>query len=329
MGLGSKMSLYLILLLYIPLFLLAFKNSNERLLKIVFFIILLLFIYFHINSGPDHVTYEWAYRAELFSVPFEPIYTLLMGFGKLFNLDYISFLFFFRTFSLLVFMYAALKLNKEQFILLMGLYIPIMILTFELNLLRQALAFHFCLVALVFYMDNKNKLSYLFAVMAVLSHVSSIAFFLIYLVKMSKRNIYIGIILLFVFLFGQFYLQDKINSYDALNAFNLRFDVNSLQVLVLLILPFLFFGFKNIKASKAYYIVITVLSLYPIMIRMYPIAVLLLLPIVTSIKLKPKGISLIIFISISLILAYVKTNLLIQADIKAINSGEYISGYIK
>lgn len=323
------MSLYLILLLYIPLFLLSFKDVNELLLKRLFFIILIAFVFSHINSGPDHITYEWAYKAELFSVPFEPVYTLLMGLGKFFNLDYIGFLFIFRAFSLFLFMYAAVKLNKEQFILLMGLYIPIMMLTFELNLLRQSLAFHFCLVALVFYMEKKNKLSYFFAIIAILSHVSSIVFFLVYLTRFSKRNIFICIFLSLIFLFGQIYFQDKINSYNSLNVFNMRFGVTIIQPLVLIILPFLFFCFRSVLSSKIYYIAITLLSLYPILIRMYPLAILLLLPIVSCIKVKPKQLGVIAFLSISLIMAYAKTNLLIQADINAINSGEYSSGYIK
>ncbi|HIF9447285.1 TPA: EpsG family protein [Photobacterium damselae] len=323
------MSLYYLLILYIPLILLAVSKQYISIIKFIFLVLFFIFVYLHIDSGPDHIVYKWTYNQPLFSVSFEPLYLLCVSLGKLLNLDYINFLYLFRFISLSVFSYAVYLLDKKRFVLLMGLYIPIMMITFELNLLRQGLSFHFEIIAICFYIKGKNKLSFLFLFFAILSHISAVLMIFLYIKKLTKFNLFLIVLIIAILFYNINYIMFKLDAYSDNNSFLIRINSSNLQVVLLIILPFLFFKFNGDIRYKIYYILLTMMTVVSIFVRLYPMAILMLLPMTLSSRMKPKWASLFLFLLISLIIAVGKTYLLIDADQKAIYDGVYSSGYIK
>lgn len=325
------MTLYLVLLLYIPLILLSIcSEKDEGMLKGAFLYILLFFIFFHIDAGPDHHVYQWAYYEPPFSIPFEPVFGLLLATAKLFGLDYIEFLVALRLISFILFAYACLKLDKTKFIFLMGLYIPISFITFELNLLRQSLSLHFGLVAVCLYLKNRDKTSYAFMILAVMSHLSAIVMTLIYLNKIkAKVLVLLGMAGLMILMLALPAIISKVNDYQALGALNIRLDVATLQLIVLMILPFVFFKTQGGLLPTLLYVALCFMTFIPVLIRLYPIALLILLPSIAMAKGNKKMTTLCLFVCISFFMTIGKTYLLLQADQHAIQEGTYQHGYTK
>ncbi|MGY3910180.1 EpsG family protein [Aeromonas piscicola] len=325
------MTLYLVLLLYIPLLLLSIcSEKDEKILKGAFLYIFLFFIFYHIDAGPDHHVYEWAYYEPPFSIPFEPVFGLLLATSKVFGLDYIEFLIALRLISFILFAYACLKLDKTKFIFLMGLYIPISFITFELNLLRQSLSLHFGLVAVCAYLKNRNKTSYVFMTLAVMSHLSAIVMALIYLNKIRvKVLVLLGMVGIMILMLALPAIISKINDYQALGALNIRMDVATLQLVVLMILPFLFFKTQGNIVPTLLYLTLCCMTFIPVLIRLYPIALLILLPSIAIAKGNKNMTTLFLFVSLSFFMTIGKTYLLLQADQNAIQEGMYQHGYTK
>ncbi|MNJ15453.1 hypothetical protein D3C77_97010 [compost metagenome] len=325
------MTLYLVLLLYIPLLLIAIcPEKDDKVLKGLFSLLFLIFIFYHLDAGPDHLIYEWAYNEPLFSVPFEPLFSSCIAISKLFGLDYIEFLIAFRCFSFLVFAYAIFNLDKAKFIFFMGLYIPISFITFELNLLRQSLSLHLGLSAACAYMSAKNKTSYLVMALAIMSHFSAVVMVLIYLNRVRVKVIFLlaGFSVV-VFMLILPAILSKVDDYQELGALNVRMDVAALQTIMLIALPFVFFKLKDDFLPKLFYVTICLMTFIPVLVRLYPIALLILLPSIVTAKSNKIITALFLFLYLSLFMAIGKTYLLLQADQHAIQEGTYQHGYTK
>lgn len=325
------MTLYFILLLYIPLALLSIcSDKSSGVLKNVFLFILLAFVFYHIDAGSDHYVYEWAYNEPPFSVPFEPFYNFLVVVSKLLGLDYIGFLVFFRIICFILFAYASHSLDKAKFIFFMGLYIPISLIIFELNLLRQSLSLHFGLVAACSYLNNRNKTSYIFMIFAVMSHLSAVVMTLIYLNKIKVKVIFLlGVAGLMILMLALPAIVSKINDYQILGALKVRLDVATLQLVVLMSLPFIFFKTQGGLVPSLIYVGLCCMTFVPVLIRLYPIALLILLPSIIMARGNKKMVTVLLFICISFFMTIGKTYLLLQADQRAIEEGEYQHGYTK
>ncbi|MCE9777540.1 EpsG family protein [Shewanella algae] len=325
------MTLYLVLLLYIPLLLIAIcPEKDDKVLKGLFLLLFLIFIFYHLDAGPDHLIYEWAYNEPPFSLPFEPLFSSLIAVSKSFGLDYIGFLIFFRCFSFLIFAYAIFNIDKYKFIFFMGLYIPISFITFELNLLRQSLSLHLGLSAVCAYMNANNKKSYIFMVLAIMSHLSAIMMVLIYLNRVRvKVLLLLAGFATVVFTFILPAILSKVDDYQELGALNVRMDIAALQTIMLMILPFVFFKLKDDFLPKLFYITLCLMTFIPVLVRLYPIALLVLLPSIVTTKGNKFITTLLLFIYISIFMAIGKTYLLLQADLHAIQEGIYQHGYTK
>lgn len=325
------MTLYLVLLLYIPLILMAIcPEKDGRILKNVFLYIFLFFIMYHVDAGPDHYVYEWSYNEPLFSIPFEPLFSIILATSNLLGLDYIGFLIILRLICFILLAYISLKLDKTRFIFFMGLYIPISFITFELNLLRQSLSLHFGLVAACFYISNQNKKSYFFMVLAILSHLSAIVMVLIYLKRIRmKVLLFVGGVGIMILMLSLPAIMSKFNDYQELGALNIRVDVAVIQLIVIMALPFVFFKTQGGKVPVIFYILLCCLTLIPVLIRLYPIALLIILPSIIAARGNKKVITLLLFLCLSFFMAIGKTNLLLQADQNAIKEGTYLHGYTK
>ncbi|MDX7686070.1 EpsG family protein [Aeromonas caviae] len=325
------MTLYLVLLLYIPLSLLSIcSDKNSRVLKNIFSFIFFIFVFYHIDAGSDHHVYEWAYNQPPFSVPFEPFYNALAAISKLLGLDYIGFLAVLRFISFVLIMYVGHCLDKTKFIFFMGLYIPIAFIIFELNLLRQSLSLHFGLVAVCSYLNNRNKTSYVFMVLAIISHLSAIVMTLIYLNKIrAKVLVLLSFVGLMIIMLALPAIISKINAYQALGALNIRLDVATLQLVVLMSLPFIFFKVQGGFIPALLYMALCCMTFVPVLIRLYPIALLIILPSIAMARGSNKMTTLLLFVFLSFFMTIGKTYLLLQADQRAIEEGMYQHGYTK
>ncbi|EPF16010.1 Uncharacterised protein [Cedecea davisae] len=322
------MTIYLVILVFLPLLLLIFSSSSQEVLvKILLIAICAFYIFYHIDSGPDHSLYKWIYETAPADVKYEPIYQAVTYIAKFFGLDYIGFLILLRTLNVFVLAVAIFKLDRYKLIFFFCLYVPISFVTFELNLLRQGLAVHFGLLAAVSLSDNKKLKSYVYFGMAILSHFSSLLMGALYIKRINRNMVYIGIVLAIVLFFNMPYLVKKLHDYQEIGAINLRFDASLIQTLLLIFLPFIIFKMDDAVFPKFVYVALCLLAVLPVMVRLYPIGLLVLLPLIQYPKTRTPRFLLICFILLSLILTVGKTMLLLQADSQSIKEGVYSRGY--
>ncbi len=320
------MSLYLIALFYIPLFFLPISNRRTTVFfKLIFVFIYTSYIFIHYDAGPDHSIYRWAYLEPERTVFFEPFYLIVSQIARLLSLDYEGFLLFFRGINVLIFSYFVFKLDKFKLIFFLSLYIPISFITFELNLLRQCFALHLGLLSALFISENKRGLAILFFILASATHLSSILMIFLFFNRANK----FVMLMMFAFLCSLAVLLplliERFNAYQEIGGLDIRTGPFLAQLIVLMVLPFIFFSFEKRIVPVWMYVFVCIFSFVPVLVRLYPLALLLLLPIATySYKRTDK---IYILLIISFLMCILKTNLLITADDYAIKEGVYEKGY--
>ncbi|MCS6113302.1 EpsG family protein [Shewanella baltica] len=318
------MSLYLVLLLYFPLFLLPISKGGALLgFKLVLVILYSVFLFLHIDAGPDHVIYKWAYEQPFGVVLFEPFYLLLTMISKFLGFSYYDFLIFLRSINCLLFSIFVFKVDKLKLLFFLSLYIPISFLTFELNLLRQSLAIHICFLSILAYMNGKLKLSLVFFVLAICSHFSSLILVFLYLNRVNKLILIFCFSMLLSIVFP--FLIDKVIAYQSIGGLEFRSGIFMIQLGLLLLIPFFIFSFPGGAYSIFLYATICLLSFIPVLVRLYPLALLLIAPFALY-KYNNRFVIYFLLI-ISFFMCVVKTNLLISADNFAIKEGIYEKGY--
>jgi hypothetical protein len=303
------------------------KHKNDLVSKLMLISIYISYLFLHIDSGPDHEVYRWYYSGDSFSTKFEPIFSLCYILAKLMHLDYDGFLVFFRLLNAMLFSVFILKAEKSSIVLFLAMYIPFSFVTFELNLLRQSLSLHFGLIASVFYLKNRMRLTVLFIVFAILSHVSAVLMLFIFVRKFNRKMIFALGLFVLAILFNYEYIALKFIAYNNIGDLMPRFDGFVFQLILLLFLPFVFFKFPGAVVPISLYVLIVGLSFIPVLVRLYPIALLLLLPY-AKFRYSSK-IILVAFISMALCLTVLKTYLLIQYDRVGVEDGVIKSGYVK
>lgn len=320
------MTLYLVTILLIPLFSFS-KNKYCLLSKLTLITLYVSFVYMHIDSGPDHEVYRWYYENDSYSSKLEPLFSLCYILAKAINLDYDGFLIFFRLLNVILFSIFILKAKNESLVLFLVMYIPFSFITFELNLLRQSLSLHFALMAYISFSNNKMKWTLFYIIMAILSHISAIIMLFIF-VRNINRKLLFSVAAVAVFaIFNYEQIMLKFIAYNDFGDFVPRFDGFVLQLLLLLLLPFIFFTFPGAVIPVLIYLIIVCFSFIPLLVRLYPIALFFLLPYA---KYRYSSKSFIVFlILISLCLTMMKTYLLIQYDRVGIDTGVIKSGYVK
>ncbi|ROP62682.1 EpsG-like putative glucosyltransferase [Enterobacter sp. BIGb0383] len=322
------MTIYLVILLFIPLLLLVAASPIQAVLaKMMFMMVYAIYVFYHIDAGPDHTLYQWVYDTDPAGVNYEPIYRLLTSIAKGLNFNYVEFLVLVRLVSFSVLAIAVFKLDKYKLIFFFCLYIPISFVTFELNLLRQGLAIHFGLLAAAFLCDNKKGKSYFSVGLAILSHFSSLLLGLLYIKKINRQMVFVGFLFLAILSYNLPYLLGKINDYREIGAFNFRFDISLVQTVILIVLPFIIFKMEGPALPKLFYVALCLLAVLPVMVRLYPVGLLILLPLIQAPKTRTPRMLLACFILLSVGLTMGKTMLLLQADNQSIEQGVYSRGY--
>jgi hypothetical protein len=320
------MSLYLFLILYLPLLGLLSANVNVRITsKGLFLFLYFIFILVYRGAGPDHSIYSWVYSVNGQGVDFEPLFLAVVHVVNFFSSDYDIFLVTLKLISLISVSYFIFSQREDRVIFFFLLYLPISFLTFEYNLLRQAFSLHFCLIAATLYSRNKHKSSLFFLFLAVSSHVSAVILMFMYIKKINWILVAVLIMSIVVAYFLLPYLMLKYNAYDESGEIALRFDTFIIQLLVLMVLPFIFFSARNDSLHKVLYLLICLLSFIPVFVRLYPLALVILLPYIST-RYQKKSVLLLLFVS-SFFIAGAKAYLLIEADKSAIYNGIYAKGY--
>lgn len=322
------MTIFFVIFLFIPLLLLVGASPTQTALgKIIFVMIYAIYVFYHIDAGPDHTLYQWVYENDPPGVNYEPVYRLLTYISRMLNFNYIEFLVLVRFVSLSVLALAVFKLDKYKLIFFFCLYIPISFVTFELNLLRQGLAIHFGLLAVAFLSTNKKVKSYVTVGFSILSHFSSLVLGLLYIKKINRQMLLVVFLFMAILSYNFPYLLSKLNDYQEVGAFNFRFDISLIQTAMLIVLPLIIFKMDSPVLPKFIYIVLCLLAVLPVMIRLYPVGLLILLPLIQVPKTKTPRILLVCFIILSVGLTMAKTMLLLQADNQSIEQGVYSRGY--
>ncbi|MBI6548022.1 EpsG family protein [Xenorhabdus lircayensis] len=323
------MSLYSVSFLYIPLLLLIFSSERqERFIKSTLLLFYSIFVFSYINSGPDHIVYQWIYENEPLEPKFEIIYTYISYISNLLNFNYHQFLIVNKVINIIILGTAIFYLDKHKLLFFMGMYIPTSFITFELNLLRQSLALHFGLLFIIFFMKKKKLKSYIYIVFSILSHTTSLLTAFIFIKKTNKNALLLLVLILGLSLYLNFpYIINKFLEYKKAGAINIRPSILSLQTLILLLVPFFFFSVKKDKITIFMYFFICLSSIIPLMIRIYPIALLLLLPVINKPRAKNPKLIMVFFITFSISFTLGKTYLLLQTDRQSIKEGIYTRGY--
>lgn len=320
------MTLYLVTILLIPLFTFS-KYKYGLLSRLALILLYVLFVYMHIDSGPDHEVYRWYYENDSYSSSLEPLFSLCYILARAINLDYEGFLIAFRFLNAILFSIFVLKAKKESLIFFLVMYIPFSFITFELNLLRQSLSLHFALIAYINFSSNKMKWTFFYIIMAILSHISAIIMLFVFVKKINRKLLLSLAAVIFFAIFNYELIMLKFVAYNDLGDLVPRFDSFALQLLLLLLLPFIFFTFPGAVVPILIYLMIVCFSFIPVLVRLYPIALFFLLPY-ARFRYSSKF-YLVILISISLCLTMMKTYLLIQYDRVGIDTGVIKSGYVK
>ncbi|WP_259394852.1 EpsG family protein [Shewanella sp. SR44-3] len=298
------------------------KDGALKFFKLILVFLYSFYILFHLNSGPDHVIYQWAYEQDTFTL-FEPLYLLLMYLANSFGFEYFGFLIFLKFINIILFSVFLFNSDKYTVLFFLCFYIPISFITFELNLLRQSLAIHFSLLFYTTFRKGCIKLSIFFVILAILSHISSLLLLLLYIWKVNK--VFLLFFVVIVVSIALPLLTSKFFDYYHLGGFELRSGVFVIQLAVLLILPFILYKFSGDYTALFLYFFICLLSFAPVMVRLYPLALVLVMPFV-YLRFKDKYLIYILLVA-SFSLCTLKIGLLISADQSAIKEGVYEKGY--
>ena len=262
------MTTYLSIYIYLSAISLSEVKLSEDIKKSYFFLLFIFMLLF--ISGRHYVGGDYIAYLHLFN---EAKVNVLGGFSKLqglnyiiqflhkFNLNYFSFNFL----CALVFLagiFKFLKISNERLFVFI-LLIPTMIYVVGMGYTRQSVSIGFLCFAIYYWSENMHVKKYIFFILSVFIHISSIIFiFLLFYksnekIKLAKLSLLIIFTTSFLFLFYYFYF----NNFDNLSsAIGLDYKIvknSPLKYLKFLahILPcivFLIFIKKFIKDKKIY-----------------------------------------------------------------------------
>jgi len=233
---------------------------------ILLFIFMLLFVSGRHNVGGDYVKYlYWFEYAKLFPTK---------GFSTLLGLNYITIIsqtvsleyFFFNFLCALIFIsgiFKFLNISNERLFLLI-LLIPTMIYVVGLGYTRQSVSIGFLCLSIYYWSENMNVKKYIFFILSVLVHISSLIFFFILFyktyekIKLSKLYILSALFIIFLYIIFIYYFNNLSNLYSVIGLdVKINIQNSSFKYLKFLahILPCIIFIFflKDFKKDKKIY----------------------------------------------------------------------------
>ena len=260
---------YLSIYIYLAVFSLSeIKLSHDKkfFYFILLFIFMLLFVSGRHNVGGDYVKYlYWFEYAKLFPTK---------GFSTLLGLNYITIIsqtlslkyFFFNFLCALIFIsgiFKFLNISNERLFLLI-LLIPTMIYVVGLGYTRQSVSIGFLCLSIYYWSENMNVKKYIFFILSVLAHISSLIFFFILFyktyekIKLFKLYILSASFIIFLFIIYNFYFNNLSNLSSVIGLdVKINIQNSSFKYLKFLahILPCIIFIFflKDFKKDKKIY----------------------------------------------------------------------------
>ena len=209
---------YLSIYIYLTVILLSeikLNHDSKKFYFILLFIFILLFVSGRHYVGGDYVKYlYWFEHAKLFPPK---------GLSLLFGLNYITIFshtlslnyFLFNFLCALIFLSGIFKFlnisNERLFVII--LLIPTMIYVVGLGYTRQSVSIGFLCLAIYYWSENKNVKKFIFFILSVLVHLSSLIFIFILFyksyekIKFSKLYVLSTLTIGFLFIFFILYFN--------------------------------------------------------------------------------------------------------------------------
>ena len=259
----DTLSLFLFSFPLFILFLSFSKNATERFVWIAFTSILLIFILaFRHNLGYDYTSYVEIFNLDV-ECYYEPVTCSILGVSHFFD----SYILFFAIYALLTIgcVFFVSISEKSPFIILNYICLPWFFIE-SFSIIRQELSIAFAIVMYFYFQKKDKKIQFLlFALLSILSHLSSIlfVFLLIYLKffgtnKTIKKLVFTFIALVSLCLF--FFYDNLIAFYPLLKFYNngghFGYTMYFLFVLLYCI------SYKSIAQKESTYILSLVIFIY-------------------------------------------------------------------
>jgi hypothetical protein len=260
---------YLSIYIYLTVILLSeikLNHDSKKFYFILLFIFILLFVSGRHYVGGDYVKYlYWFEHAKLFPPK---------GLSLLFGLNYITIFshtlslnyFLFNFLCALIFLSGIFKFlnisNERLFVFI--LLIPTMIYVVGLGYTRQSVSIGFLCLAIYYWSENKNVKKFIFFILSVLVHLSSLIFIFILFyksyekIKFSKLYVLSTLTIGFLFIFFILYFNSLYNLSSAIgldvkiNIANSRFKYLKFLAHIAPCIIFIFF-LKEFKKDKKIY----------------------------------------------------------------------------
>ena len=260
---------YLSIYIYLAVFSLSeIKLSHDKkfFYFILLFIFMLLFVSGRHNVGGDYVKYlYWFEYAKLFPTK---------GFSTLLGLNYITIIsqtlslkyFFFNFLCALIFISGIFKFlnisNERLFVLI--LLIPTMIYVVGLGYTRQSVSIGFLCLSIYYWSENMNVKKYIFFILSVLVHISSLIFFFILFyktyekIKLFKLYILSASFIIFLFFIYNFYFNN-LSNLSSVIGLDVKINIQNSSFKYLKFLAHIFpciifiFFLKDFKKDKKIY----------------------------------------------------------------------------